>query len=212
MWRLTEEALREGVKSTTRYRSKQPNKRGNRAQHPQPQRQASGAKGGQAARRSANMKRSKRVQDHFRTTQQQPYSARSVPPEFHLSYNHNPDLSLPYMPSPYYASDVEYTTTRNSKRAELHHTDFSSSQSSTANPMDIFSQAQNFPGDDDMAAGDTAYVLAAQRLSEPLFTTSPTPSADEPRTPMSQGWADEMSLGAPCSYDELGMGPQAYAG
>ena len=63
MWRLTDEAIREGVKSTTRYRSKQPNKRGHRTQQPQPQRQASGAKGGQAARRSARMKRSGRMQD-----------------------------------------------------------------------------------------------------------------------------------------------------
>jgi len=53
MWRLTPEALIEGVKSTTRYRSKQPNKRGHRTHHPQPQRQASGAKGGHASRRSA---------------------------------------------------------------------------------------------------------------------------------------------------------------
>ncbi|KAF2732944.1 winged helix DNA-binding domain-containing protein, partial [Polyplosphaeria fusca] len=51
MWKLTNEAIQEGVKSTTRYRSKQPNKRGHRMGQPQPQRQASGAKGGQAAKR-----------------------------------------------------------------------------------------------------------------------------------------------------------------
>jgi hypothetical protein len=205
MWRLTEEALREGVKSTTRYRSKQPNKRGNRAQHPQPQRQASGAKGGQAARRSANIKRSKRAQDQFRN--QQPYSARSVPSEFHLSYN-NTDISMPYTSSPYYGSDVEYACR---PKQNEHHSDFNNSHASSGNPMDLFSRAQSFP--EAMAIGDTAYTLAAQSPSEPLFTTSPTPSADEPRTPMSQGgWADEMILGAPCSYDDMAMGYQAYAG
>ncbi|KAF2274322.1 uncharacterized protein EI97DRAFT_460189 [Westerdykella ornata] len=58
MWKLTDEAIREGVKSTTRYRSKQPHKRGHRTGHnPLPQRQASGAKGGLASRKSAKARR-----------------------------------------------------------------------------------------------------------------------------------------------------------
>ncbi|KAI8932260.1 hypothetical protein NX059_010461 [Plenodomus lindquistii] len=61
MWRLSASALREGVKSTTRYRSKVPNKRAHRSHFPQPQRQASGSKGGQAARRSVRMRRSERM-------------------------------------------------------------------------------------------------------------------------------------------------------
>jgi hypothetical protein len=87
MWRLTDEAIREGVKSTTRYRSKQPNKRSHRTQQPQPQRQASGAKGGQAARRSANLRRSKRMNGQYRND---PYISRSVPA---------PQLQrIPYLP------------------------------------------------------------------------------------------------------------------
>jgi hypothetical protein len=87
MWRLTDETIREGVKSTTRYRSKQLNKRAHRTQQPQPQRQASGAKGGQAARRSANLRRSKRMNGQYRND---PYISRSVPA---------PQLQrIPYLP------------------------------------------------------------------------------------------------------------------
>jgi hypothetical protein len=203
MWRLTEEALREGVKSTTRYRSKQPNKRGNRTQHPQPQRQASGAKGGQAARRSANIKRSKRVQDHYRS---QPSSVRSVPADLDLSHD-NTDISMSYTPSSYYGSDVEYAC---NPKQNGHHNDFSSSRVRSGNAIDLFPSAQPFA--ESMLMGDVAYILA-HSPSEPLFTNSPTPSADEPRTPMSQGgWDDEMSLGTPCLYDEMGMGYQEYTG
>ncbi|KAF2458434.1 hypothetical protein BDY21DRAFT_302623 [Lineolata rhizophorae] len=51
-WRLTSEALLHGVKSTTRYRSKTPHKRNSRSHVPAPQRQASGAKGGLAAKKA----------------------------------------------------------------------------------------------------------------------------------------------------------------
>ena len=62
MWRLTDEAVRYGVASTTRYRSKLPSKRRCRSHHPAPQRQASGAKGGHAARKTAaRLRRSDRL-------------------------------------------------------------------------------------------------------------------------------------------------------
>lgn len=194
MWRLTKEALREGVKSTTRYRSKQPNKRGNRTHHPQPQRQASGAKGGVAARRSANVRRSKRVLDHYRSS---PYAARSVPSAFEPTYHHNHDM--PYPPSPYYGSDIEYV--------------YNHSKPDFGNPthgLDLFPQSQAFPTNM-MNVGDSAYVLA-QSLSEPLFTDSPTPSAEEPRTPMSAGFG-EMDLGQQgWEGNEMGLEYQEYAG
>jgi hypothetical protein len=59
MWRLTEQAINEGVKSTTRYRSKLPNKRA-RAHTPALKRQTAGAKGGQAAKKAAK-RRSERL-------------------------------------------------------------------------------------------------------------------------------------------------------
>lgn len=50
------------MKSTTRFRPKQPLKRGRHVLRPkQPQRQASGAKGGQAARKSQRLRRSERL-------------------------------------------------------------------------------------------------------------------------------------------------------
>ncbi|OJD40494.1 forkhead domain-containing protein [Diplodia corticola] len=57
MWCLTSEAIREGVKSTTRYRKKEQHKRGSKHSHnpnhrPSAQRQAAGARGGDATKRS----------------------------------------------------------------------------------------------------------------------------------------------------------------
>lgn len=53
IWVLADSALEEGVKSTTRYRKQNPNKKGTRAENPALQRQISGAKGGKAAKKSA---------------------------------------------------------------------------------------------------------------------------------------------------------------
>ncbi|TLD23574.1 hypothetical protein E2P81_ATG08918 [Venturia nashicola] len=61
-WRLSEQALRDGrVQSTTRYRNKDPKKRGNRNHHPAPHRQASGARGGIMSRRSHQLRQSERL-------------------------------------------------------------------------------------------------------------------------------------------------------
>lgn len=88
MWRLSADAIREGVKSTTRYRSKVPNKRGYRSHHPQPQRQASGSKGGHAARRSVRMRRSNRLHDGGGGGgyTSDPYAGRRAPAAFDSMY------------------------------------------------------------------------------------------------------------------------------
>lgn len=52
IWVLEPTAVAEGVKSTTRYRKFHSNKRISKADHPAPQRQRSGAKGGKAARKA----------------------------------------------------------------------------------------------------------------------------------------------------------------
>ena len=53
IWVLAESALQEGVKSTTRYRKQNSNKKSLKTAHPARQRQLSGAKGGKAAKKSA---------------------------------------------------------------------------------------------------------------------------------------------------------------
>ena len=53
IWVLADSALEEGVKSTTRYRKHNSNKKSCKTDHPAPQRQISGAKGGKAAKKSA---------------------------------------------------------------------------------------------------------------------------------------------------------------
>jgi len=53
IWVLANSALEEGVKSTTRYRKHNLHKKSCKTEHPAPQRQISGAKGGKAAKKSA---------------------------------------------------------------------------------------------------------------------------------------------------------------
>jgi hypothetical protein len=57
---------------------------------------------------------------------------------------------------------------------------------------------------------DTAFVLD-QSQTESLFTSSPSPSADEPRTPVDQGWHEDVGMGPPYVFDDQ-HGYRAYAG
>lgn len=57
IWVLQDWAVKEGVKSTTRYRKPPPFRRAHRSGIPAPQRQLSGAKGGRAARKSARQRK-----------------------------------------------------------------------------------------------------------------------------------------------------------
>ena len=56
VWILTKSALHSGVQSTTRYRKSGSSKKASHQRTPAVQRQKSGAKGGQAARRAAKMR------------------------------------------------------------------------------------------------------------------------------------------------------------
>ncbi|OAK94175.1 hypothetical protein IQ06DRAFT_234721 [Phaeosphaeriaceae sp. SRC1lsM3a] len=208
MWRLTADALRDGVKSTTRYRSKQPNKRGSRA-IPQPQRQASGAKGGQAARRSAHVKRSKRVYDYQRSD---PYTARSghtsCATGYHTDVSMPKPFTHPHPHSPYFNAEVEFAY--NSPQGLPLAGDFGGSPHMSNHSMELFTSTQPFA--DPVQMRDASYILSPHGLGEPMFTNSPTPSADEPKTPTNQdAWDAELGLGAPCAMEGMSM-YQDYAG
>ena len=60
IWVLEPTAVEEGVKSTTRYRKINSNRKICKADQPAPQRQRSGAKGGKAAKKAAKTRRSAR--------------------------------------------------------------------------------------------------------------------------------------------------------
>ncbi|KAF2186460.1 hypothetical protein K469DRAFT_663344 [Zopfia rhizophila CBS 207.26] len=193
MWRLTDEAIREGVKSTTRYRSKMPNKRGHRSQHPQPQRQASGAKGGQAARRAAKLKRSHRRNEGY-SHRSDPYISRSVPAsEYRYSppFGSLPSSSMPYPPSPYYNSEVDLC--RPTK-----HDDFGSTMIGPG--LDLLPTRPYSASPQQPLCTDPAYMVPCQS-SEPLFYGEPSPSSsgDEPLTPDSAGGDWDMDVAMPTS-------------
>jgi hypothetical protein len=174
MWRLTEEAIREGVKSTTRYRSKLPNKRNYRSANPAPQRQASGAKGGQAAKKAAaRLRRSERLKDD-RGVRTEQHMARSVPDYGFFDSQPSTDLSLSYPASPYFGSEVDFP--QGIKQEDLGSAWGSSSEFVSERPTSDASHHLFCP--------DQAYMLPCSP-TEPLFysDSSPPDSADEPRTP-----------------------------
>lgn len=211
MWRLTEAALIEGVKSTTRYRSKAPNKRSHRTQ-PQPQRQASGAKGGHAARRAANLRRSQRAREagmhHRPTSSSDPYFNGGYASEWEDNTVYKPSLYSSRVDSPYSQMSMPYNTPRNDA-AFPPNASFSpmlgmashlvspprSYASTPATPASPLSQG--------FMAGDAAYVLE-QDPGEPLFGGSPTPSADSPVTPVDAhyGFEQDVPMGIDV-YEEM---------
>lgn len=81
IWVLEESALVEGVKSTTRYRKQNPNRKGGKGESPAPLRQRSGAKGGKAARKSAKIRRSSQMyeQNPYRLEEDTPAGFHSTP-------------------------------------------------------------------------------------------------------------------------------------
>lgn len=81
IWVLEESALVEGVKSTTRYRKHNQNRKGGKGESPAPLRQRSGAKGGKAAKKSAKMRTSSRMyeQNPYRLEEDIPAGFNSTP-------------------------------------------------------------------------------------------------------------------------------------
>ncbi|KAF1952873.1 hypothetical protein CC80DRAFT_168116 [Byssothecium circinans] len=204
MWRLTDEAVREGVKSTTRYRSKQPNKRAHRSTNPLPQRQASGAKGGQAARRAARLRRSNRMNE-LSTYRSDPCrsvptgGSTNLPPKFDTdgnfsSFPSSPSCNSPVMPA------VEFGYGKDDFGRYVFGSGPSSTSTSTVRAS--HSRAYNdspFTQDMPLCAGDTAYLQDPAHMADPMiFANSPSPTADEPRTPephLGGGWGDDWMLG-----------------
>lgn len=119
--------------------------------------------------------------------------SRSVPSAFDTTYN--TDTPMPYPPSPYYSSvgseaDLDYSKD-----------DFGSALGGASLALMPPRSFTGSPLSQGMAAcGDTGYILELDP-SEPLFTNSPSPTADEPRTPDSRGrWEEDMALGGCAAY------------
>ncbi|KAI5359588.1 putative Fork head domain, winged helix-like DNA-binding domain superfamily [Septoria linicola] len=109
LWRLTDQALRDGVISTTRYR-KDPKRKPERRAIPALNRQASGAKGGRATRDASRMRqqhqrlhgthtsRHLRRADrhhHMASPQYSPYSTQSTPHSPHIPFIPYPAHTIP---------------------------------------------------------------------------------------------------------------------
>ncbi|KAH9860990.1 hypothetical protein IAQ61_010726 [Plenodomus lingam] len=221
MWRLSESAIREGVKSTTRYRSKAPNKRGQRSHFPQPQRQASGSKGGQAARRSVRMRRSNRMQlqQEYRSN---PYANRSVPAAFDPMYSHTQaqpqtqtqglSTQALYTPDSSYTSsddlDLNYQSTH--KDASMS-SDFGSSSPSLIpnhhNPFDLFASSSSSSSSSSPASRPYAASLMPHALLHglPHLSSNPPPTSQPSslRNPSDNANANSHTQIIPSASDYL---------
>lgn len=180
MWRLTENAIREGVKSTTRYRSKVPNKRGCRSQNPAPQRQASGAKGGQAARKAARLRRSERLRDSRSVPMHKAESfviGSGLPPHgiFDNDNFATSDLAMNYPASPYFCHpEMDFT---NPIKQEALPPSFG--------PSHDLLVGHSYPGSPQRSICVDMPFLLSHSTNETLFYGSGSDSGDEPMTPPS---------------------------
>jgi hypothetical protein len=216
MWRLTPAALREGVKSTTRYRSKAPNKRSSGRTQPLPQRQASGAKGGHAARRAANLRRSQHAREAM-------YGGRPTSVPFGSGgYGSDWEGDSVYTPSSAYLPRVDTPYTQY-KESDLSFLPYQTPKSPSAfQPMlglasHLISPPRSYASTpitpntplspNGLPIGDAADILE-QVPSEPLFARSPTPSADEPITSTNRRsrWEQDVAMGIDV-FDDM-----SYAG
>ncbi|KAK7186611.1 fork head domain-containing protein [Paraphaeosphaeria sporulosa] len=210
MWKLTQDALANGVKSTTRYRSKQPNKRGHRTSH-YLQRQRAGAVGGRSAKKQ--LRHRARMHDAYRSDPYQT-SSRSMPTPATFDSSFFSDISgfemYPSSPSFYSPSGSEIDAMEYQPNAY-------GTASEQRMSQQIFHDLPSAPvSSSSLASYSDGYIKLPSDPAMPLFTRSPTdtpsPSASEPRTPDSQspGWDDSIygPMGGPghAGFDLNGFG------
>lgn len=107
--------------------------------------------------------------------------SRSVP----FSYDTGFLTDDTYPASPYYASpasefELDYSPDEYSASFITPNMDLFDTRSYNSSPLSQMS-----------SSGDSAYIHLPLDPSEPLFTNSPSPPADEPRTPESPGHSEE---------------------
>lgn len=194
MWKLTPDALANGVKSTTRYRSKQPNKRGHRTSH-YPQRQRAGAMGGKSAKKQ--LRHRARMHDAYRSD---PFRtpSRSIPTPASFDDSFNPDFPLA---SVYPASPSYYSPSGSEIDAMEYQPDVYGTGSEQRMSQQMFHGLPHRPlSSSPLASYSDGYIQLPSDPAVPLFTRSPTdtpsPPASEPRTPDSQtlGWGDSIYI------------------
>ncbi|KAF9732465.1 hypothetical protein PMIN06_004007 [Paraphaeosphaeria minitans] len=215
MWKLTQDALANGVKSTTRYRSKQPNKRGHRTSH-YPQRQRAGAMGGRSAKKQ--LRHRARMHDAYRSdpyqtlSQSMPTPATPATPATFDSFCSNMSRFDMYSNSPSF-----YSSSGSEIDAMEYQSDAHGTASEQRMPQQIFHglPSASVPSSS-LASYSDGYIQLPSDPAVPLFTNSPTdtpsPSASEPRTPDSQssGWDggiyDPMGGPGHAGFDLNGFG------
>ncbi|KAF2237246.1 hypothetical protein EV356DRAFT_574403 [Viridothelium virens] len=184
-WKLADFAVKEGVKSTTRYRTKAPSKRSARTRDPDQKRMEAGAKGGQASKKAAQ-RRSQRLRDNSQLSPTTiPHLTSSGPPpvgDVPLlgSENRAERQTSPYFVThmgPVSYSQQQYTPTIPTSAPQQNPTRQTNSSHFSPITMGYFS---HIPG-----MSFTGQPIPSP--DEPFFYDSPAESGDEPITPSSMG-------------------------
>jgi hypothetical protein len=173
LWRLTDDAIKEGVKSTTRYRSKLPSKRTTKSFNGPSHRQSTGGRVGHASRRSKKPRRSERLRD-MQNRLDDPTSLRlnAISPASYSGYHIQPEFTFAMSPSsaassPYFlASNAQVT--QNILGRNMTSTPYNSTQN-------MFNLASGYN------TGEVVQLLSCG-LDDPLFYSS-SESGNEPTTP-----------------------------
>ena len=184
-WKLADFAVKDGVKSTTRYRAKAPNKRCARTRDPDQKRMEAGAKGGQASKKAAQ-RRSQRLREgsHLSGPTVRQLTTPIPPPVYEVPLL-GFDVKAERQPSPYFvphSSSPNYTHQQYSNVASTsapHHAELLNLYSSPIVPANLrsYNHLSAFP----QARHPTP------NSDEPFFYDSPAESSDEPITPSPMG-------------------------
>ena len=180
---LADFAVKEGVKSTTRYRTKAPSKRSARTRDPDQKRMEAGAKGGQASKKAAQ-RRSQRLRDssQLSTTAIRQLTNPRPPPVYDvplLGFDRRAERQTsPYFiphqgPTSYgqqlYGQSLPTSAAQFNPMRHMHGSPMSSTSRVHHNHLPTMAQiGQPLTSPDD-----------------PFFYDSPTESGDEPITPSS---------------------------
>ncbi|KAL9094438.1 MAG: hypothetical protein Q9165_003288 [Trypethelium subeluteriae] len=184
-WKLADFAVKEGVKSTTRYRTKAPSKRSARARDPDQKRMEAGAKGGQASKKAAQ-RRSQRLRDNSQLSPSAiPHLATPGPPPIGDVPLLGSEIRAERQASPYFVAQLGPVSYSQQQYAPTIPT-----SAPQQNPLRHTNSSHFSPATMDYLGHISGMNYTGQPLAspdEPFFYDSPAESGDEPITPSSMG-------------------------
>ncbi|KAI9697164.1 MAG: hypothetical protein M1820_007900 [Bogoriella megaspora] len=230
LWKLADFAVKDGVKSTTRYRTKTTQKRNvNKTKEPSAVRVDAGSKGGLASKKAAHERRIQKALERNPYPQTSTHLIRPSPNP-HLSPWIEPpicfnDRSMERSMSPYFVPQTEAGACYNQLQPAPFHYDQTIIAQPRAYPptsapplysrQDLHSPPESPAMLGSVSSRLTHYHGVGQALpspDEPFFCDSPNASSDEPQTPSTNGqvWCMDPFLGSQTAGDDYAVMDNGY--